>query len=233
LTDESKRDTLQENREKHSLPTSHHGNPMTTPVLPTTPNTQATPMTDKMTLSSFLRLFDAPSDAIDYILEAHDAGNVETTEYTLPYYTYNRLANPPRFISYACSTQIHSYEVAITGLSLTMVIEFPMGDSDAIHIFSKYLQHALSDAWGGFEHEEINISNPDDLECSALALQHETNLNRVFGIREFITKCDPTYITDAQFERNCRDLVDLIDENEAITERIQHINDVQYISQLA
>jgi len=207
---------------------------MTTPVLPTTPNTQATTMTDKMTLSSFLRLFDTPTDAIDYILEAHDAGKVETTEYTIPYYTFNRLANPPRFIAYSDhAPQTHSYEVAITGLSLTMVIEFPMGDSDAIHIFSKHLQHALSDGYGAFECEEINISNPDDLECSALALQRELNINRVFGIREFITKCDPTYITDAQFERNCRDLVDLLDENKAITERIQYINDAQYISQLA
>ena len=207
---------------------------MTTQTTQSTPNAQATTMTDKMTLASFLRLFDAPSDAIDYILKAHDAGNVETTEYTLPYYTYNRLVTPPRFIAYSDhAPQTHSYEVAITGLSLTMVIEFPMGDSDAIHIFSKYLQHALSDGYGAFECEEINISNPDDLECSALALQRELNINRVFGIREFITKCDPTYITDAQFERNCRDLVDLIDENEAITERIQHINDVQYISQLA
>ena len=198
---------------------------MTTQTTQSTPNAQATTMTDKMNLESFLRLFDAPSDAIDYILKAHDAGNVETTEYTLPYYTYNRLVTPPRFIAYSDhAPQTHSYEVAIISDSLTMVIEFPMGDSDAIHIFSKYLQHALSDGYGAFECEEINISNPDDLECSALALQREVNINRIFGIREFITKCDPTYITDAQFERNCRDLVDLIDENEAITERIQYIN---------
>ena len=207
---------------------------MTTPVLPTTPNTQATTMTDKMTLSSFLRLFDAPYDARDYILEAHDAGNVETTEYTIPYYTFNRLLTPPRFIAYSDhAPQTHSYEVAITGLSLTMVIEFPMGDTVAIDWFNKNLQHALSDGYGEFEREEINITDPDDLECSALALQREVNIGRVFGIREFITKCDPTYITDAQFERNCRDLVDLLDENKAITDRIQYINDAQYISQLA
>ena len=191
-------------------------------------------MTDKMNLSSFLRLFDTPTDAIDYILKAHVDGKVETTEYTIPFYTYNRLVNPPRFIAYSDhAPQTHSYEVAITGLSLTMVIEFPMGDSGAIDWFTKNLHHALSDGYGGFECEEINISNPDDLECSALALQRELNINRVFDIREFITKCDPTYITDAQFERNCRDLVDLLDQNEAITERIQYINDVQYISQLA
>ena len=190
-------------------------------------------MTDKMNLSSFLRLFDTPTDAIDYILKAHVDGKVETTEYTIPFYTYNRLVNPPRFIAYSDhAPQIHSYEVAITGLSLTMVIEFPMGDSGAIDWFTKNLQHALSDAWGGFECEEVNISNPDDLECVALVLQREINLNRIFDIREFITKTDTIYMTDAQFERNCRDLVELTDTNKAITERIQHINDVQYISQL-
>ena len=206
---------------------------MTTQTTQSTPNAQATTMTDKMNLSSFLRLFDTPTDAIDYILKAHDDGKVETTEYTIPFYTYNRLVSPPRFIAYSDhAPQTHSYEVAITGLSLTMVIEFPMGDSDAIHIFSKYLQHALSDGYGAFECEEVSISNPDDLECSALALQRELNINRVFGIREFITKTDTRYVTDAQFERNCRDLVDIVDENKAITERIEYINDAQYISQL-
>jgi len=206
---------------------------MTTQTTQSTPNAQVTPMTDKMNLSSFLRLFDTPTDAIDYILKAHDDGNVETTEYTIPFYTYNRLLSPPRFIAYSDhAPQTHSYEVAITGLSLTMVIEFPMGDSDAIHIFSKYLQHALSDGYGAFECEEVNITDPDDLECVALVLQREINLNRIFDIREFITKTDTRYVTDAQFERNCRDLVDIVDENKAITERIEYINDAQYISQL-
>ena len=206
---------------------------MTTQTTQSIPSATTT-MTDKMNLESFLRLFDTPTDAIDYILEAYDAGKVETTEYTIPYYTFNRLLTPPRFIAYSDhAPQTHSYEVAITGLSLTMVIEFPMGDAVAIDWFNKNLQHALSDGYGEFEREEINITDPDDLECSALALQREVNANRVFGIREFITKCDPTYITDAQFERNCRDLVDLLDENKAITERIQYINDAQYISQLA
>ena len=202
-------------------------------------------MTDKMNLSSFLNLFDTPTDAIDYILKANDDGKVETIEYTLPYYTlvspskpqtdtgneYDRLAQPPRFISYACSTQIHSYEVAITGLSLTMVIEFPMGDSGAIDWFTKNLQHALSNAWGGFECEEVNITDPYDLECVALVLQREINLNRIFDIRAYMLENDAD-MNSEQFASNCRDLVELTDTNKAITERIQHINDVQYISQL-
>jgi len=189
----------------------------------TTPNAQAVTMTDKMNLSSFIRLFDTPTDAIDYILEAHDAGKVETTEYTLPYYTYNVLANPPRFIAYGdYAPQTHSYEVEITGLSLTMVIEFPMSDTVAIEWFTKHLSPRMSDGWGEFEREEINITDPDDLECSALALQRETNLNRINKTRNYITENGADMLQD-QFERNCRDLVDLLDENKAITERIQYI----------
>ena len=189
----------------------------------TTPNAQAVAMTDKMNLSSFIRLFDTPTDAIDYILEAHDAGKVETTEYTLPYYTYNVLANPPRFIAYGdYAPQTHSYEVEITGLSLTMVIEFPMSDTVAIEWFTKHLSPRMSDGWGEFEREEINITDPDDLECSALALQRETNLNRINKTRNYITENGADMLQD-QFERNCRDLVDLLDENKAITERIQYI----------
>ena len=204
-------------------------------------------MTDKMNLSSFLRLFDTPTDAIDYILKANDDGKVETIEYTLPYYTlvspskpqtdtgneYDRLAQPPRFIAYSDhAPQTHSYEVAITGLSLTMVIEFPMGDSGAIDWFTKNLQHALSNAWGGFECEEVNITDPYDLECVALVLQREINLNRIFDIRAYMLENDAD-MNSEQFASNCRDLVELTDTNKAITERIQHINDVQYISQLA
>ena len=191
-------------------------------------------MTDKMNLETFIRLFDNDMDAIDYILKAHDDGKVETTKNTLPYYTYNRLVNPPRFIAYSDhSPQVHSYEVAITGLSLTMVIEFPMGDTKAIDWFSNHLFERLSDGWGDIESHELNIADPYDLECSALALQRELNLNRIFETRKFITECDPHYMTDAQFERECRDFVDLLDENKAITERIRVINNIQHISQLA
>ncbi len=179
-------------------------------------------MTDKMNLSSFIRLFDTPTDAIDYILEAHDAGKVETTEVRIPYYTYSVLVNPPRFIAYDYQYQTHSYEVEITGLSLTMVIEFPVSDTVAIEWFDKHLSRRLSDSWGEFEREEINITDPDDLECQALTLQRETNINRINKTRTYITENGADMLQD-QFERNCRDLVELTDTNKAITERIQYI----------
>jgi hypothetical protein len=181
-------------------------------------------MTDKMNLSSFLRLFDTPTDAIDYILKADLDGKVETTEYTIPFYTYNILANPPRFIAYSDhAPQTHSYEVAITGLSLTMVIEFPMGDSGAIDWFAKNLHFALSDGFSCFEKEEVNISDPTDLKCTALALQHEINLNRIFDIRAYMLE-NGADMNSEQFESNCRAIVELTDTNKAIAETLATIN---------
>ena len=181
-------------------------------------------MTDKMNLSSFIRLFDTPTDAIDYILEAHDAGNVETTEYIIPFYTFNRLLTPPRFIAYSDhAPQTHSYEVAITGLSLTMVIEFPMGDTVAIDWFDKNLSRRLSDGWGEFEREEVNISDPNDLECVALVLQREVNINRIYKTRNYMLE-NGADMNDDVFDSNCRAIVELTDTNKAIAETLATIN---------
>ena len=187
-------------------------------------------MTFVCNLETFLDLFETETDAIDHILLASDDGRVETTQHTIPYYTYARILQTPRFIAYGeHAPQVHHYEVCIKATKCSdndIVIEFPMVDSNAIDWFSNHLFQRLSDAWGDLESHEINITDPDDLECSALALQREVNLNRIFESRKFITECDPRYMTDAQFERECRDLVDLLDENKAITERIRFLNNV-------
>ena len=196
---------------------------MTTPVLPTTPNTQATPMIDKMNLSSFLRLFDTPTDAHDYILKADTDGKVETTEYIIPFYSCTKY-NPPRFVQHAeYEPQTHSYEVAIIHDNLTMVIEFPMGDSGAIDWFAKNLHFALSDGFSCFEKEEVNISDPTDLKCTALALQHEINLNRIFDIRAYMLENDAD-MNDDVFASNCYAIVELTDTNKAIAETLATIN---------
>lgn len=203
-------------------------------------------MTDKMNLETFIRLFDNDMDAIDYIFKAHDDGKVETIEYTLPYYTlvspskpqtdtgseYDRLAQPPRFISYACSTQVHSYEVRIADAEHgDIVVEFPFECYKSMTWFNSHLINRLSDGWGDIESHELNITDPYDLECSALALQREINFRRIHNTRQTIT--GNAYVTIEQFEQNCRDVVNLLDENKAITERIEYINDVQSIAQLA
>ena len=188
------------------------------------------PMTYTCNFETFISMFDTETDAINHILLASDDGRVVTTQIEIPYYTYARCLQTPRFIAYGDhAPQVHHYEVRINATKCSdndIVIEFPMVNSNTIDWFSNHLFQRLSDAWGDLESHEINITDPDDLECSALALQRELNLNRIFGIREFITTVDSQYIADAQFEQNCRDLVNLLDENKAITERIRYINGV-------
>ena len=188
------------------------------------------PMTFVCNLETFLDLFETETDAIDHILLASDDGRVETTQHTIPYYTYARILQTPRFIAYGDhAPQVHHYEVCIKATKCSdndIVIEFPMVDSNAIDWFSNHLFQRLSDAYGDLESHEINITDPDDLECSALALQREVNLNRIFETRKFITETDSRYMTDALFEQECRDLVNLLDENKAITERIDFLNNI-------
>jgi hypothetical protein len=180
-------------------------------------------MTDKMNLSSFLNLFDTPTDGLDYILKADLDGKVEVTEYIIPFYSCTKY-NPPRFVQHAeYEPQTHSYEVAITGLSLTMVIEFPMGDSGVIDWFAKNLHFALSDGFSCFEKEEVNISDPTDLKCTALALQHEINLNRIFDIRAYMFE-NGAGMNDDVFASNCYAIVQLTDTNKAIAETLATIN---------
>ena len=206
-------------------------------------------MNYQMNFETFISMFDTETDAINHILLASDDGRVETTQHTLPYYTlvspskpqtdtgseYDRLAQPPRFIAYSdYAPQIHHYEVRINaskGSDNDIVIEFPMGDTKAIDWFSNHLFQRLSDGWGDIESHEMNITNPYDIECSALALQRERNFQRIYETQRAVTGNE--YVTIEQFEQNCRDVVTMLDENKAITERIQYINDVQHISQLA
>ena len=52
--------------------------------------TKGRPMTFTCNLETFIAMFDTETDAIDHILLASDDGRVETTMYTIPYYTFAR-----------------------------------------------------------------------------------------------------------------------------------------------
>ncbi len=187
-----------------------------------------------MNLETFISMFDSESDAIDHILTAHDDGRVEITEYTIPYYTYARCLQTPRFIAYGDhAPQLYSYEVRIdlnfTGVHPTSVtIEFPMSDSDAIDWFSVNLHDRLSDSWGEFESEEVNITDEYILERTALALQLAVNIARMRNTRKFLQTTSPEYISDAVFDENCHYITHTTEENKAITERIEYIESIQY-----
>ena len=188
-----------------------------------------------MNLETFIAMFDSETDAIEHILLASDDGRVETTMYTIPYYTFARCLETPRFIAYSdhCP-EVYSYEVRIANPdSNDILIEFPMSDSDAIDWFSVNLHHRLSDAWGDYEREEVNTTDEYELERTALALQLAVNIARMRRTRKFLQTTSPEYISDAQFDQECHYITHTTEENKAIRERIEHLDYIIEDRQLA
>ncbi len=190
-------------------------------------------MTLNINLETFISMFDSETDAINHILKAHDDERVETIEYTIPYYTYNRLANPPRFIAYSdYAPQLHSYEVRIANPdSNDILIEFPRTCFKSMEWFNKHLINQLCDQLGEFETEELNITDESEIERIALDIQREINFRRMHKTRRAITGNE--YMSIELFEQNCRDVVAMLEENDAITERILYIDSMERLSQLA
>tara|TARA_Y100001937_G_scaffold43277_1_gene61155 strand:- start:1258 stop:1830 length:573 start_codon:yes stop_codon:yes gene_type:complete len=183
-------------------------------------------------LETFISMFATEVDAIDYILLAHDDGRVETTEFTIPYYTYDRRTT--LFLVYSDhAPQLHSYEVRInaTGSDSDLIIEFPRTCFKSMTWFSKHLINRLCDACGEFEEHEVNITDEYELERTALDIQREVNFRRIHKTRQAVVGNE--YMSIELFEQNCRDVVAMLDENKAITERIEYINELQYNRQLA
>ena len=190
-------------------------------------------MTITCNLETFISMFATETDAIDHILLASDDGRVETTQYTIPYYTYDR--RTALFLAYSDhAPDVYSYEVRIVNPdSNDILIEFPMSDSDAIDWFSVNLHHRLSDGWGDYETESVNITDEYELERTALALQLAVNITRMRRTRKFLQTTSPEYISDAQFDQECHYITHTTEENKAIRERIEYIESIQYTSQLA
>ena len=194
-------------------------------------------MTFTCNLETFIAMFDTETDAIDHILLASDDGRVETTMYTIPYYTFVRCLQTPRFIAYDDhAPQVYSYEVRINASKCSdndVIIEFSMSDSDAIDWFSEHLHQRLSDSWGDYETEEVNITDEHILERTALALQLAINIARMRRTRKFLQETSPEYISDAQFDQNCHYITHTTEENKAIRERIDHLDYIIDVRQLA
>ena len=169
-------------------------------------------MTFTCNLETFIAMFDSESDAIEHILLANDDGRVESAMYTIPYYTFARCLETPRFIAYGDhAPQVYSYEVRINASKCSdndVIIEFPMADESAINWFS----------------DEVNITDEYELERTALALQLAININRMRRTRHFLQTTSPEYISDAQFDENCHYITHTTEENKAITKRIENID---------
>ena len=193
------------------------------------------PMTFTCNLETFLDLFETPIDAIDHILKAHDDGRVESAMYTIPYYTFVRCLETPRFIAYSDhAPEVYSYEVRINASKCSdndVIIEFPMADESAINWFNRNLHDRLSDGWGDYETDEVNITDEYELERTALTLQRELIKRRISTTRLLIQDAD--WMNQAQFIQSCRDLVGLDEESKATLERIEYIESIQYEMQRA
>lgn len=191
----------------------------------TTPNAQAVTMTDKMNLSSFIRLFDTPTDAIDYILACNEKGLVEVSENTLPVY---RFVNG-RFLSYAdWQPHTHSFDVRIQRWSVDeecskdAVVRFDY--TDGIDLYWNQLSHDLAGVTDESEmHWQDNIETHHRRERDALALQVVINNRRLARTRTYLIEKGAT-ITPNEFEQHCVRVVEMREENNRALKRIEYLD---------
>lgn len=191
----------------------------------TTPNAQAVTMTDKMNLSSFIRLFDTPTDAIDYILACNEKGLVEVSENTLPVY---RFVNG-RFLSYAdWQPHTHSFDVRIQRWSVDeecskdAVVRFDY--TDGIDLYWNQLSHDLGGVTDESEmHWQDNIETHNRRERDALALQVVINNRRLARTRTYLIEKGAT-ITPNEFEQHCVRVVEMREENNRALKRIEYLD---------
>ena len=190
----------------------------------TTRNAQAVTMTDKMNLSSFIRLFDTPTDAIDYILACNEKGLVQVSENTLPVYTFVN----GRFIAYSdWHPQTHSFDVRIQRWSVDaecskdVVVRFDY--TDGIDLYWNQLSHDLVGVTDESEmHWQDNIETHNRRERDALALQVVINNRRLARTRIYLIEKGAT-ITPNEFEQHCVRVVEMREENDRALKRIEYL----------
>ena len=190
----------------------------------TTRNAQAVTMTDKMNLSSFIRLFDTPTDAIDYILACNEKGLVQVSENTLPVYTFVN----GRFIAYSdWHPQTHSFDVRIQRWSVDAecskdaVVRFDY--TDGIDLYWNQLSHDLVGVTDESEmHWQDNIETHNRRERDALALQVVINNRRLARTRIYLIEKGAT-ITPNEFEQHCVRVVEMREENDRALKRIEYL----------
>ena len=187
-------------------------------------------MTIDMTFQEFLKDFgNQPVKALAYIDNALAEGRIEVSEKTLPYYTWNELALPPRFIAYADhQAQTHSFEMRIERW-----YEDDDGSSDAIVTFDRtdggcewFFDNLYSTLDGVMEESEMhwqdNIETHRKRECEALLLQRDSYRRRIDATRRYLIESGASMSPD-QFEQNCKDIADLLDTMKFASRRIDYL----------
>ena len=192
--------------------------------------TQDKPMPIDMTFQEFLKDFAYDEDkALAYIDNILAEGRIEVSEKTLPYYTWNESALPPRFIAYADhQPQTHSFELLIKGFyededsSADGIITFDRSDN-GLNWFFDNLYSTLD---GIIEESEMywqdTPQNHRQREIDALFIQRDSYRRRINATRRYLIDSGAVMSPD-QFEQNCKDIVDLLNKVKFASERIQYL----------
>ena len=182
-----------------------------------------------ITFQQFLWSFDTESKALAYIEKVLAEGRIEVFEKTLPYYTWNELALPPRFIAYADhQPQTHSFEIRIERWyedddgQVEAIVTFDRTDG-GYEWFLANLHHTLDEI---IEQSEMywqdTLQNHRMREVDALQLQRDTYHRRIRATRRRLIESGAV-MSVAQFEQNCKDIVDLRSKLNHATERIEYL----------
>ena len=185
-------------------------------------------MTIQMTATEFIRLFTNQSDAIDHIIACKEKGLIEVSENTLPAYTFNSQALPPRFIAYSdWHPNVHSFDVRIQRwyedeeCSSDAVVRFDY--TDGIDLYWNQLHHELDDVTEESEmHWQDNIETHHKRERDALALQVVLHENRIQRTRRYLATHGLDLHPD-EFDANCKTIANLRDFNERALARIEEL----------
>ena len=188
---------------------------------------QDKPMPIDVSFQQFLWAFDTESKAIAYIEKVLAEGRIEGSERTRPYYTCNESALPPRFIAYADhQPQTHSFEIRIERWyedddgQVESIVTFDRTDG-GYEWFLANLHHTLD---GIIEQSEMHWEDTPQAhrmrEIGALQLQRASYEQRIVGIRRRLIE-NGAVLSPAQFEQNCKDVVDLRNKSKHASERIE------------
>mgnify|MGYP003131870872 FL=1 len=191
---------------------------------------QDEPMPIDMTFQEFLKDFAYDEGkALYYIDNILAEGRIEVSEKTLPYYTWNESALPPRWIAYADhQPQTHSFEMRIKGWyedddsSADAIVTFDRSDNGLNWFFSNLYRELDGIIEESEMHWQDTPQNHRKREREALLLQRDSYRRRIDKTRIYLIDSGAVMSPD-QFEQNCKDIVDLLNKVKFASERIQHL----------
>ena len=182
-----------------------------------------------MTFQEFLKAFANEGQALYYIDNILAENRIEVSENTLPYYTWNESALPPRFIAYGDhQPQTHSFEMRIErwyedeDSSADAIVTFDRFDNGLDWFFSN-LYRTLD---GIIDQSELHWEDTPQAhrmrETRALHLQRDSYRRRIDATRRYLIESGAEMLP-ATFEQNCKDIADLLDKTSHASRRLNDL----------